>query len=188
MAKKTTQKVLPQAPEGINLLYVILGIAVLLTLIFMLAKSIKPRVIPDNQNRTPVVVVDGQVNFETVAKAQNSSFRERVFYTINSEAEWRELWNSMHAVVNPVPELPKVDFEKEMLILAFQGSKGTGGNSIEITGIEKKDGVVGVTVKDVSPGAGCFTTQAFTSPYHVVKIPKVDAKFEYDIKYEKKDC
>ena len=199
MAKKTTQQVLPQAPERINLLYVILGVAVLLTLIYMLAKSVKPFVNPENQNRTPVVLTDGQVNFESVVKGVNSNFGERVLYTINTEEEWGRLWNSMHAVmkpeasrtagsINPVPELPKIDFEKEMLVIAFQGMQSTGGHAIEVTNIEKKDNVVGVTVKETSLGKECFTTQAITSPFHIVKIGKTDAKFEYDIKYEKRDC
>ena len=194
MAKKTTKKVLPQAipttenaPQGINLLYVVLGVVFILGLLFLL-RNLMPNRGPSNQERTPVVVVDGKVNFETVAKSQNSGFGERVFYTINNEAEWTELWNKMHAVVNPVPELPKVDFEKELLVVAFQGTKNTGGNAIDITDIEKKDGIVLVTVKDSSPGAGCFTTQATTSPYHIVKLPKTSDKFEYDIKYEKVDC
>ena len=186
MAKKTPP-VLPQAPEGINLLYVVLGAILLFGLVFLLTSKLKSQEEEKKQDAT-VVIVDGKVNFETVSKGTNNNFGERVFYTVDSEKEWGELWNSMHAVINPVPELPKVDFEKEMLVLAFQGTQGTGGHSVEVTDIEKKDGVIGVTVKEVSPGTKCITTQALTAPYHAVKIPKIDSKFEFDIKYEKTEC
>src|SRR5688500_11187268 len=89
----------PQAPQGINLVYVALGVILFLGIMLFTTGRLMGNKTTDS-NPKAEVVNDGQVNFETVAKSQNSNFKERIFYTINTEEEWRSLWASVHAVVN----------------------------------------------------------------------------------------
>lgn len=172
---------------SINFVYVALGVILFIGVMLFITGRLG-----DRQNSTngagARVIQDGQVNFETVLKSQISSYKGKVYFTISSQEEWQKVWGEINSGSTPVPALPAVDFTKEMLVLVFQGNQSTGGYSVEVTGVEKKDGVVGVMVKEISPGAGCMTTQVLTAPSHIVKIPKVDAKFEYDIKYERTEC
>lgn len=177
MAIKTSKK-------GINLVYVAIGVILFLGIMLFVTSRTENK----GQSTKEGVVGDGQVKFETVLKSQMSNYKERVFFTITSQEEWQKVWGEINSAATPAPALPAVDFSKEMLVLVFQGTEPTGGYSVEVTGVEKKDGVIGVEVRETAPGEGCFTTQALTAPLHIIKIPKVEAKFEYDIKYEKMEC
>lgn len=181
---KNASPILPQAPKGINLVYVALGVLLFLGIMLFVTSRTENR----GQSAKEEVVEDGQISFETVHMARVSGYKERVYFTVNTQEEWQKVWGEINAGAVAPPALPTVDFSKEMLVLVFQGSQSNGGYSIEVTGVEKEEEVVGVAVKEVSPGASCFTTQVITAPLHVVKIPKVDAKFEYEIKYERTEC
>lgn len=169
---------------SINFVYVALSVILFLGIMLFVTGRVQ------NKGNTTqgTTVADGQVNFESVHKAWMSSYKEKVYFTISSQEEWQKVWGEINLGSTPVPALPTVDFTKEMLVLVFQGTQSNAGYSIEVTGVEKKDGVVGVMVKEISPGGSCITAQVITAPLHIVKMPKVDAKFEYDVKYEKTEC
>ncbi len=57
-------------------------------------------------------------------------------------------------------------------MVAYQGQKPTGGYSIEITDIKRTGTVLAVTVSERRPASGSFTTQALTSPFVAVSIPR----------------
>jgi len=57
-------------------------------------------------------------------------------------------------------------------VVAYQGQKPTGGYSIEITGIKRTGTVLAVTVSERRPASGSLTTQALTSPFVAVSIPR----------------
>ncbi|MDO8452451.1 MAG: protease complex subunit PrcB family protein [bacterium] len=184
MAIKTLKK-------GINFVYVTRGVIIVFGLLFilslMLLLGLKSSFLKNGSQQKVSVDQNGKITFKPVARGQDSSFKERVFYTINTQDEWAKLWDSMHPGRGP-EGLPTVNFDEEMIIIAMQGSQPTGGYMVRITGVEHKDAVVGVTIKEDSPGVGCLTTQALTAPFDIVRIPKIDAKFVYDIKYEKTEC
>jgi len=116
-------------------------------------------------------IVTTPVSFETIEQGSYSTLSERQSIVIDNAEEWKELWETMHANRQPLPELPQIDFKKEMVLAVFQGQQATGGYSIEVAKIvEDSNIVVGVIEKTPPPGA--FVTQAITSPYHLVKIAK----------------
>lgn len=130
------------------------------------------------------VIAEGNVNYETFIKSQNSDYSERVFYTISNEQDWNELMDKAISQTN----IPAIDFTKEMLIVAFQGKKPTGGYSIEISNLKKKDGIIGVTIVESEHGSDCITAQVITSPFHIVKISKTSDKFEYILTKKTVSC
>ena len=52
----------------------------------------------------------------------------------------------------------------------------TGGYYIEITKIVEKENSVEVFARETSPSPGSLVTEAFTQPYHIVKMKKVDKR------------
>ncbi|MCE5279776.1 MAG: protease complex subunit PrcB family protein [Planctomycetaceae bacterium] len=97
---------------------------------------------------------------------------------VKDQKAWEEVWSAMVGYLEPKPEAPKVDFDSQMVIAVFMGRRSTGGFSIQITGIELNDKMV-VAVKQSSPPPGAITTQALTSPYHVVVVAKTDKPVEF---------
>lgn len=96
------------------------------------------------------------------------------FKVVVDQAGWDAFWTQMYppSYIQEPPPSPQVDPAKDIVIAAFQGVKPTGGYSIEVTSIREDGGVVNVYVDMVEPLPGNMVTQAFTSPYDIVKISR----------------
>jgi hypothetical protein len=74
----------------------------------------------------------------------------------------------------------KIDWDKQMVVVATGGAKPTGGYRVEILGLTLKDKELIVKWKLHSPKPGSFVTQAFTHPAEAVLVEKVNAKVVFD--------
>jgi hypothetical protein len=91
---------------------------------------------------------------------------------IRTPAEWTALWREAHSIQVPPPAVPKVDFDKEMVIAVFMGQRPTGGYAITIEDVVFGDKEIRVTVREQSPPPDALTTQALTQPFHMVVVKK----------------
>lgn len=89
---------------------------------------------------------------------------------IETEGEWKEVWEKVVGFQIPKPKLPEVDFETEMIIAVFMGEQRTGGYSIDITRIIKEEEEIVVQVKEKHPDPDLLVTMALTQPYHIVVV------------------
>jgi hypothetical protein len=62
------------------------------------------------------------------------------------------------------------DVQKSNFIVLNMGEKSTGGYNIGIDNIVETDKNIIITVKETNPEPGSMVTQAFTTPFCVVKI------------------
>ncbi|HKG15234.1 MAG TPA: DUF885 family protein [Pyrinomonadaceae bacterium] len=92
----------------------------------------------------------------------------RAVELVADEAAWRRAWETIGAG-RPLPE---VSFDTRAVVVAYQGRQPTGGYSVEITGIGRNGTVLAVTLGERRPASESFTTQAITSPYAAVSIPR----------------
>jgi len=120
--------------------------------------------------QTPSEPSGSDIAFETIAQGSNSGHKEAAQYAITDQAEWETLWATVYTTQEPVPPVPDIHFEEQTVLAVFQGEHSTGGYAIRITNIKEGNGVLEVSVDEQSPGPGDIVTQAFTQPYHVVKV------------------
>ena len=77
-------------------------------------------------------------------------------------------------------EMPKVDWDKEMVLAAFMGEKKTGGYRIEISKVAVDAPTnlakMAVLVRKTAPGKGDMVTEALTYPTHLAVVPKMEAQ------------
>jgi hypothetical protein len=108
------------------------------------------------------------LTFTTVAKGDASEQQTGRQVTIRTAAEWKTLWKE-HA---PTEKMPAVDFNKDMVVGIFLGTKPSAGHEVEIVGVraEEKDLIVEYVQKQ--PGRGTLAAQILTEPYHLVSLPK----------------
>lgn len=111
-----------------------------------------------------------QVAFQTVAKGYRSGLREPAQTVVRSQSEWNALWQKHSSIETNPPPPPAIDLNKEIVIGVFLGEKPTGGYDVEIVSVERSDGTLTVSFKEKSPQPGGITTQAFTQPFHIVRI------------------
>ncbi len=97
---------------------------------------------------------------------------------VKDQKGWEEVWGIMNGRMMPKPEVPKIDFDRQMVVAAFMGSRNSGGFSVKITGIES-NGKLTVKVKESSPAKGMAGAAVITQPYHAVVVPKSDKPVEF---------
>jgi hypothetical protein len=94
---------------------------------------------------------------------------------IISVDEWNTLKTAMDDKNNTLPEID-VDFSAYRVIAIFDKIHGSGGWSIDITGIVEDSDKIVVSVTHLKTGG---FTAVITQPYHIVKIPASDKKIVF---------
>jgi hypothetical protein len=107
---------------------------------------------------------------------------------IREEAGWRALWREVVGERTPAPEVPVIDFERDMVIIAALGRRGTGGYGITIDDVSMEGGQLSVGVRETSPGPGCMTIQSFTAPVTGVRVPRSEAATTFIERHDELDC
>ncbi len=77
-------------------------------------------------------------------------------------------------------KVEKIDWDKQMVVVATAGAKPTGGYRVEVLTVAVKDGTVLVKWKLHSPKPGGIVTQAFTHPAEAVLVEKAEGKAVFD--------
>jgi hypothetical protein len=115
-----------------------------------------------------------EVSFRTLDRGDHSGeVTLRVNYRIKDVDEFGELWSSIHGL-DSVP--PPVNFEENDVLAVFDGTHATGGYSIRVTAVTDITGLNRqVAITHEEPGASCVVTDAFTSPYELIVVPKSPA-------------
>jgi len=123
--------------------------------------------------KKPPVVIE----FTTIESGELSGVTEPMDLVVKGESEWDYLWDLTHRHLVPKPGLPKIDFEKEMVLETLMGERTSSGYKIEICGVTLEKGIIEVKVKNhETPGNLTLMTQ----PYHIVTIPKYPYKIEFE--------
>ena len=110
----------------------------------------------------------GEIKMNIVAAGNNLEMKAGN-QVIKTKAAWKALAKELR-----LEKIPKIDFEKHMLVAVFMGRKNSGGYAIKVEKVEEKAGKIVVTVKRQTPPPGGMVTMALTGPYQIVKMPVSD--------------
>ena len=111
----------------------------------------------------------------TLARGSYSQVADRTERAVRTQAEWQALWK-LHGASQPAAT---VDFAKEMLAAVFLGTRPTGGYDVEIVGMRREGNAVVIEYVEHRPPADAILTQALTSPFHVVKLPRSEGPVRF---------
>lgn len=117
-----------------------------------------------------------------------SGVQTQRFETIRDEAGLRSLWQVHAKNLSPPADLPDVDFSKEMVIVAFAGQKNSGGYQLNITGFQRHDGHINVSLSLTQPGPDCLVTEAATQPYVIVKVKQSGEPISFQVSSKTFSC
>jgi len=67
---------------------------------------------------------------------------------------------------------PPIDFKKQWVVLFFAGQKPTGGFEIQVRSVKQRGKVLVVDAHIAGPEHGMMVTQALTSPFAAIAVPK----------------
>ncbi len=109
-----------------------------------------------------------KVTFTVIGHGSNAQeVTTRKNYGVYTEEEFAKIWK----MTGSKEEMPVIDFTKAYVIAVFAGTKPTGGHAISVEGVSDTGDMRTVSVLIEKPGVGCITTQAFTSPYQIIRVP-----------------
>jgi uncharacterized protein (DUF885 family) len=111
------------------------------------------------------------VSFSVLATGYNSGYQGgRSVQLIMQQSDWLNAWRVIgRGSSGPMPE---VNFNTRAVVIVYQGLKNTGGYGISIAQIRREGTSLIVHVNEQRPKPGGITTEALTSPFVAVSIPR----------------
>lgn len=118
------------------------------------------------------VVVKEKDKYEVVFKSQIGGKKEKSTQVIKNYEEFNALITSLNIGEESFGKLLAIDIEKHDLVACFLGEKPTGGYDIEVADVLFTDTTAQIILKEITPDKNQLVTDAFTSPYLFVLVPK----------------
>ena len=106
--------------------------------------------------------------------AEYSGLTQPARTIVRDGATWQATWAEIFRNQAPIPQLPAVDFTREIVVVAAMGERRTGGHGIFIEGATEVSTGVTVQLRSVSPDSSCIVTLALTQPVDAVRLPRRD--------------
>jgi hypothetical protein len=118
------------------------------------------------------VVEKEKDKYEVVFKSQIGGKKEKSSQVIKNYEEFNALITSLNIGEESFGKLLAIDLEKHDLVACFLGEKTTGGYDIEVDDVLFTDTTAQIILKEITPEKNQLVTDAFTSPYLFVLVPK----------------
>lgn len=118
------------------------------------------------------VVEKERDHYEVVFKSQIGGKKEKSNQVIKNYEEFNALITALNIGEESFGKLLAIDLEKHDLVACFLGEKTTGGYDIEVTDVLFTKTTAEIILKETSPQKNELVTDAFTSPYLFVLVPK----------------
>jgi len=112
--------------------------------------------------------------------------RERL--VIRDAATWAATWQQIVGTTQPAPSVPKIDFERSVVIVAAMGEQNSGGFTIDVSQVSTVAENAWVTVTERSPGARCVVASVLTAPVAVVVTQRFAGKAIFVERTATNDC
>jgi uncharacterized protein (DUF885 family) len=125
------------------------------------------------------------IDFSVLATGYNSRYEGgRRLQLITNQTDWASAWEVIGR--GSSAPMPEVNFNTRAVLIAYQGRKNTGGYNISIAEIRRDGATLVVRVNEQTPKPGDFVTEALTSPFVAVSIPRpfegTIAKYDDEVK------
>lgn len=105
------------------------------------------------------------------AYVEYSGVTDSLRVIVRDSLEWRRIWEQINAPFTPQPSPPRVDFQREMVVVAAMGRQPGGGYDIVIEGATEDSAGIEVVVRRTTPGEHCLSSAAVTQPVDLARIP-----------------
>jgi len=112
-----------------------------------------------------------RMEFQTISRGIWSGHGKARYYVIQNIDEWTQVWSKHTQGYIPPDPLPKVNFSKKTVIAVFAGTYPWPKYEIEIREIMDTGLSIVVRVEKVPSG---LSYDAVVTPYHIVKLNKID--------------
>lgn len=124
------------------------------------------------------------IDFSVLATGYNSRYEGmRSVALITNQNDWQSAWGLIGR--GSAAAMPEVNFNTRAVVIAYQGRKNTGGYGISIAEIRREVTTLIIRTNEQSPKPTDVVTDALTSPFVAVSIPRppegVNVKFDDEV-------
>lgn len=112
---------------------------------------------------------------DTVARGRMSEIDDRREIAIRDPKTWEALWTEHSRLAT----LPDVDFETDMVVGMFLGTRPTAGYDVTIASVTIDDDGLVVRYVERSPEPGMMVAQMLSSPFHLVRVPRHEGEVRF---------
>jgi len=134
----------------------------------LLVAALAAAQVPRTPQPPPPTPPGGASPLARVAKGDMSGVQIMRQVTVRTAAEWQKLWKEH----SPDEKMPSVDFNSQMVVGIFLGSKPSAGYQVEILNVRPEGHELVVEYAQKQPGRGMMTAQILTEPFDLVAVPK----------------
>lgn len=122
--------------------------------------------------------------FDTDWSVYNSGIRcnqsRSGLFSFDSQGDWGAYWSRVSG--RPMNEAPNnIDWFKFRLVAVHLGTRPTGGYGLKIARVERNGSIGIIRAIEETPVPGSIVSQAQTSPYAIVKVPRNLTQFKLDL-------
>lgn len=125
---------------------------------------------------------------ESVSYAHSSGLNAHGYQVIRDPDAWSTLWQRIHATTTPAPEMPAIDFNREMVVAAALGTRNSAGYDVLLTEASEVSGRITVRVLELSPGSSCATAAVLTQPVDLATLPRTAEPVEFVATSKVREC
>lgn len=126
--------------------------------------------IPENFTQTPM---SSPISFETLDRGNYAGISQPFARTIEDEESWEVFWNELYGHQIPIPPVREIDFSQKAIVAVGLGERNSGGYGIEIESVAIEEGTLAIHYRETTNTCG-VVTMAFTQPYHLAIVDRVD--------------
>lgn len=113
------------------------------------------------------------------AQYPDLNYPKRALFVFRDRARLDEHLAERSGRLGPRPgevKLPRVDFEREMLIVVAMGARSSTGYALRLRNVERKGNTTLVNVREISPTEKEIVAPAITYPYLALVGPRQDGR------------
>ena len=138
---------------------------------------------PSYQTRADGAIIPTKVLYSS----PNSGIGRAIREVINNPDDFKRVWDEAHRGRTPTQLLPKVDFTREMVIVAAMGWQAAVGSEIAITGVRDTSNTLEVTV-ELRPFRECDAFPEVTLPVVIVSVPSTHSTVVFEDRIIRRKC
>lgn len=133
---------------------------------------------PHKVEYLPFLPKEGPLAFDKLVTEQASGLQQAENAVLRDSDSFRKLWNGVYQNRSPVPDLPKIDFTRKM-VLAVAAGYGNGCTHVGIEKVSASGGALLVNYHVIQPAGEIACAMIVTSPVAMVVVDNIDAKVNF---------
>lgn len=118
------------------------------------------------------------LDFTTIEQSNQSAIEDERFIVVADIDSWNKLWAEHSKNIQPTPTAPIVNFNENMLLGVFLGTRPNTCYSVAIESVERVNNER-VLVKYRENKGGPVCGQAETEPLHLISIKSIKLPIEF---------